>query len=174
MTSSSEPKEPALRRRKGMQALGGPINKLTRQTFGERGLADGAIVNNWATIAGDMLATASLPEKIAYVAGQKGRGTLHLRVANSGLATEIQHLEPLLLERVNSYFGYQAVARLKLIHGPLPPPTKGNAFELIPLSDEQTRSLASDLANVEDPDLKAVLEKLGQSVIGRRAKLGEK
>jgi len=168
MVSTSKPTDSTVKRRKGMQALGGPITKLTRQTFGERGLADGAIVNNWATIAGDMLASASLPEKIAYVAGQKGRGTLHLRVANSGLATEIQHLEPLLLERVNSYFGYQAVARLKLIHGPLPPPAKGKAFELQPLSDEQTRALAGDLVNVDDPDLKAALEKLGQSVIGRR------
>ncbi len=172
----AETKSPptTVRRSYKMTALGATVNKLTRQTYGQRGLADGAVIHNWPTIIGDMLAGACQPEKIAYNKGERGRGTLYLRVANSGLATEIQHLEPLVLERVNSYFGYQAVARLKLIHGPLPEPAPKAEPVLRPLSNQQTDALAKELCNVSDPDLKAALESLGQSVLGRRSKIDGK
>jgi hypothetical protein len=161
-------------RSRKMQTVGTSVNKLTRQTFGQRGLADGTIVHNWVSIVGDMLGASSQPEKITYATGQRGRGTLHLRVANSGLATEIQHLEPMVLERVNAYFGYQAVARLKLIHGPLPDPAPIAEPVLRPLNKEQTRALEDELCNVDDPELKAALKGLGQSVKGRRKDIGKK
>jgi len=167
MAETKSPSRPVRRSHK-MQALGATVNKLTRQTFGQRGFADGAIVHNWSLIIGEMLAGACQPEKIAYIKGERGRGTLHLRVANSGLATEIQHLAPLMLERVNAYFGYQAVARLKLIHGPLPKPDPEPVPVLRPLSARQTQALATELCNVSDPELKAALERLGQAVLGRR------
>jgi len=167
--ADTKPLSRPVRRSHKMQVLGATVDKLTRQTFGERGLADGAIVHNWTSIIGDMLAAACQPEKIAYTKGQRGCGTLHLRVANSGLATEIQHLEPLVLERVNAYFGYKAVARLKLIHGPLPEPKPETKPVLRPLNAQQTQALATELCNVSDPELKAALEGLGQSVLGRRA-----
>ena len=50
---------------------------------------------------------------------------MHLRVASGGLAMELQHFEPVLVERINAYFGYPAVARVKLIQGPLPAPAGG-------------------------------------------------
>jgi len=169
MTEPTAPLKPVKRMRK-MQALGATVSKLTRQAFGQRGLVDGKIVHDWPLIIGDLLAAASLPEKISYTKGQRGRGTLQLRVANSGLATEIQHLEPVILERVNAYFGYQAVARLKLVHGPLPEPKPETQSVLRPLTERQARSLADELTTVDDPELKAALKGLGQSVIGRQKK----
>ena len=165
----AEPKPPLkpIHRHRKMQALGVTVDKLTRPVFGQRGLVDGKIIHHWPEIIGDMLATGCLPEKISYTKGERGRGTLQLRIANSALATEIQHLEPVILERVNTYFGYQAVARLKLVHGPLPQQKPKNTPVVHPLNENQTRSLVSDLASVDDPELKAALESLGKSVIGR-------
>jgi len=168
-----DPKSPPrqVKRQRKMLTLGATVSGLTRQTYGQRGFADGEIIRNWPFIIGDMLAGVCLPEKIAFSKGERGRGTLHLRVANSGLATEIQHLQPLVLERVNSYFGYQAVARLKLIHGPLPTPVATAPYIPAPLSKAQDQALAHELGNISDPELRKALERLGRAVIGRREKV---
>jgi hypothetical protein len=172
MADSKTPQN-IIRRDKKMRALGASIDKLTRQSFGQRGLTDGKIIHHWPEIIGEMMAVGSLPEKITYTKGQRGRGTLHLRVSNSGLATEIQHLEPMILERVNTYFGYQAVARLKLNHGPLPEPEPERSPAVRPLNEDQKSSLAEDLAIIKDPELKTALDGLGKAVIGRGNKQNE-
>jgi len=150
------------------RSLGRTLSGVTKPMFGERGLADGAIVTDWPEIAGPELARHSQPEKIAYPGQQRAEGTLHLRIDHSGMATELQHLEPLVIERVNAYFGYRAVATLKLIHGPLPDRETPPRREIKPLDPEQQEALADDLMNVEDADLRQALERLGAAVLGRR------
>jgi hypothetical protein len=142
------------------------VAKLTNPVFKRRGLASGAIVNDWPAIAGPYLAARSAPEKIVYPAGENSEGTLHLKTDSGGLATELQHLEPVLLERVNTYFGYRAVARLKLFQGPLkvrgrePPPLRS-----LHLAEE--KDLLAHLLAVDDPNLRQALERLGRAVRAR-------
>jgi hypothetical protein len=147
------------------------VRRLTRPLFGKRGLADGRIVAEWAEIAGPLLAGASLPERIAYPTGERIDGTLHLKVAPGGLATEIQHVEPLLIERINGHFGYRAVARLRLVQGPLPPPPP-TPEPLPPLDAEAEARLAETLAGVADTALRARLESLGRAVLAPGRKPG--
>ena len=156
-------------RRGGAGTLGRSVSWITKPIFGKRGLADGVIVKDWAEIAGSDLARCSQPEKIAYPGRERIEGTLHLRINHSGIAPELQHLEPLVLERINGYFGFKAVARLKLIHGPLPkrPPVHEPVSR--PLNETEERALVDDLVDVEDPDLRHALEGLGRAVMGRRA-----
>ena len=155
------------RRGGGPRALAAVVAAVTRPLFGRRGLADGAIVGDWAAVVGPRLAELSAPERIVYPRGERRQGTLHLRVAGGSLAVELQHLEPLVVERVNGYFGYQAVARLKLIHGPLPAPEPTATpapRALTPAEDEMLRRL---LAGVEDRELQGALESLGRAVRAR-------
>lgn len=154
-------------RRRGTSALGAAIARLTKPIFAKRGLAAGAIVAEWAAIVGPKLADESAPEKIVYPTGQNTEGTLHLRVANGGLAVELQHLQPLLLERINGYFGYRAVARLRLTQGPMtkPPARAGGAPRALEPAEEE--ALARSLADVADPDLRARLEALGRAILAR-------
>ena len=149
------------------QALGKSIAKLTRSTFSKRGFADGEILHRWPAIVGELLSGASHPEKIVYPSNKNGDGTLHLRVGNPGLALDIQHMEPMILQRINGHFGYRAVSRLKLIQAPLPPSKEKTALQTRPLSAAEAQSLKETLGSVTDPDLKHALENLGQSVTGR-------
>lgn len=149
------------------QALGKSISQLTRSTYQKRGFADGEILHRWPAIVGEMLSRASHPEKIVYPSNKNGEGTLHLRVGNPGLALDIQHMEPMILERINGHFGYRAVSRLKLIQAPLPPGKEKSAFQPRPLNAGEAQTLKDTLAPVEDPELKQMLERLGQSVTGR-------
>ncbi len=150
-----------------MRALAETIAKVTRPMFGRRGFAGGAIVAEWPAIVGESLANHSAPEKVSYPPGSTTEGTLRLRIARGGLATELQHLEPVLIERINGYFGYRAVSRLQFVHGPLPERSSPKPPSTRPLTPEEEQILADHLATIEDPKLRQVLEDLGRSIIGR-------
>ena len=124
----------------------------------------------WAAVVGEELARLSAPVKLSFGTpgakdvGARVKGTLQLRVA-PGTAVEFQHLEPVIVERINTFFGYRAVARLALRQGPLPrraiapPPPRA-------LSVAESNSLKSSLDLIVDPELRAALERLGRAVIG--------
>lgn len=156
-------------RGRGPSALGAAIARLTKPLFAKRGLADGAIVAEWAAIVGPTLANQSAPEKIVYPGGQSTEGTLHLRIASGGLAVELQHLQPLLLERINSYFGYRAVARLRLIQAPVPKPPARVAGTPRALEPAEEEALARSLAGVADADLRVRLDALGRAILAHGA-----
>ena len=72
----------------------------------------------------------------------------------SGLALEIQHRTPLLIERVNLFLGRAAVARIVLVQGPLPlPPRREPPLQRV-LSPEETRALDDQIRVVSDPELR--------------------
>ena len=84
------------------------------------------------------------------------------------MAIELQHLEPLLVERINGYFGFKAIERLKVTQGPI------NKSEAKPdprpreLEPEEETNLADSLMEVDDPELRQALTGLGRSVMGRK------
>ena len=157
------------RRGGGPRALAGSLAAVTKTVFARRGFADGAILKDWALIAGEPVAAHSQPEKIAYAKGAGDGGTLHLRIENGSIATELQHLEPLLIERVNGYFGFKAVDRLRITQGPLPESAARPNWTPRPLEAAEEAGLAENLMDVEDEDLRRALKALGRAVIGRRS-----
>ena len=144
--------------------------KITKPIFGGRGFADAAIVKDWPTLAGEHLASHSAPEKITYPQGRKNKGTLHLRVDNGGLAMEVQHLQGVLIERINAYFGFGAVESIRITQGPLPERPTTSLPPLKSLSELEERGLLNCLSDVDDPQLHQVLERLGRGVLGKTFK----
>jgi len=149
-----------------MRAIASPLGKITRTAVRRRGFAEGAILSDWPAIVGPLLARTTCPLKVSFPRGERGDGTLHLRVASSALSTEITHLQPLIIERINAYFGYGAVSRLALTHGPLPERVKAKPPRPAPTA-ERKQAVAEVLQEITDPDLKAALERLGLA-LGRR------
>jgi hypothetical protein len=143
-----------------MVAVAVPVERVTRPVFGRHGFVNGALVVDWPAIVGSAVAAHTLPLRIKFPPRVRAEGTLVVKVASSAFATELQHLEPLILERINGYFGYRAVARLNLRHGPLPlraavrPPPEPPATLAAPA--------AAALATVDDPELRDALERLGR------------
>lgn len=144
------------------------VDRLTKGMLGRHGFAHGAIVTKWPDIVGQDMARHTQPEKIVFSRDGVSGGTLHLRCDSGALATELQHMEPQILDRINTFFGYQAVVRIKLVQGPLPRVQGGLKRQVPrPLSPEEAKDLAGAVANVDDPELREALERLGQSVLGR-------
>lgn len=150
------------------KALAEAVASITKPAFAKRGLSSAAIVNRWPDIIGPMLAAHSAPERIVYPKGERVGGTLFLRIDSGSLAVELQHLQPLLMERINGYIGYRAVADIKILQGPLPPRTEAPPPRVRPLNAGEEKALEQCLISVDDPGLRASLEALGRSVMGRR------
>ena len=112
----------------------------------------------WSAIAGAELAALTWPEGL-------GRdGALRLRVV-PGFALELQHRTPLVIDRINGFFGREAVARLVLVQGPLPLPGPAARMSEPTLTGDAARELDSRLAGVADPELRGALAGLGRLVL---------
>jgi hypothetical protein len=148
-------------RRPGFRAAGASLPRVVAPIVARHG---GGVLarlkSDWAAIIGTELAGATWPEAL-------GRGgVLKLRVA-SAKALEIQHRAPLLVERINLFFGREAVTRLALVQGPLPLPELAGVRELVrPLAAGETVALDRQLAEIDDPELRQALGRLGRAVIG--------
>ena len=145
----------------GMAAVAVVAERVTRPLFGRFGFASGALVADWPAIVGSAVAAHTLPLRIKFPPKRRSEGILVIKVASSAFATELQHLEPLVLERINGHFGYRAVARLQLRHGPLPP---RRPLRPVPPEGAADPALAETLAVVDDPELRAALERLGRHI----------
>ncbi len=87
------------------------IEPLIKPIYKKHGFAEYRILTEWNKIAGDDLASCSLPQKLTSTRNQHG-GILHI-LAASGRALELQHMEPVILDRIATYFGYRAVQKIK-------------------------------------------------------------
>ncbi len=150
-------------RRGGMRALAVSLPKVMEKAVGRRGLAEAGLIADWPGVVGDHLARICLPRRLKFPnRAQRVGGTLILKV-ESGHALALQHLEPQLIERINAYLGFAAVARLRLQQGPLPGPVEKSGDARRRLSAAETEALAVRIGVVEDDDLRQALMKLGKA-----------
>lgn len=167
MTEESKKADPA-RRLNAPKALGLALGRLTRPVLRKRGAALADILSRWTEIAGPLLAAETQPERLIYAAGAGHGATLEIAVSPA-FALELQHLSPLIVEKVNGYFGYQAISGLRLKQMPVRRLSESPAPRARPVRDltpaEQAR-LAAMLEGVEDKSLRQALESLGRSLLG--------
>ncbi|HEY9079568.1 DUF721 domain-containing protein [Magnetovibrio sp.] len=144
------------------------VDRLTKRLLGKHGFTHGAIVTKWPEIVGDTMARHTQPEKIVFSRDGATGGTLHLKTDSGAFATQLQHQEPQIIERINTFFGYRAVVRIKLIQGPLPQgaPDQPNQPPR-PLNEAEAADLSHTVALVDDPEIQEALARLGANIKGR-------
>jgi hypothetical protein len=154
------------KRRGSLRAIAAEIPQIAAPALGKRGFGEAQLVTHWDAVIGDDLAAKTAPERLSFARGERKGGTLRLRVA-PGFAVEAQHLEPVLIERINAFFGYGAVARLAFVQGPLPT-SAVSAPPLRPLAPAEREAIEARVAAVPDPELRAALARLGTAVAASR------
>jgi hypothetical protein len=147
------------------QSLGSLLPKVARPVLGRHGLAAGGIVADWPSIVGTQLAECCVPMRLAFPPGERSAGTLHLRVQGS-LALELQHLEPVVLERINSYFGYRAVVRLRIQQGPVPRPARRKSPPVAVHSEDP--AVDAQVDTIADEELRHRLGQFGRALKARK------
>src|SRR6476659_11365952 len=93
------------------RAAGELVGEIGGVAFRRFGFVQSAVVERWSEIVGERYARVSLPESIRFPAGKKAGGTLTLTVEGAH-APLMQHLAPMNIERVNRFFGYEAVTKI--------------------------------------------------------------
>jgi len=83
-------------------------------------------------------------------------------------ALEVQHRAPLLIERINLFFGRCIVTRLALVQGPLPLDSPSNDARSRPLVAEEPDAVDERLTGIADPQLRAALVRLGRALAATR------
>jgi hypothetical protein len=159
--------QPGDGRRRSMSALGASVERITRQVLGKRALAEASLISEWPSVVGQEFARACQPRRLVFPDRKARReATLVLRV-KPGEATRLAHLEPVLVDRVNGFFGYQAVKRLKLEQGQLldrtPPPRPRPQPSL---DDSESRAARERIGQIDDDRLRDALSRLSDRLSG--------
>jgi hypothetical protein len=140
--------------------MGEMLPDIGGTAFRRFGFVQSSIVSRWKEIVGDRYATVSAPESIRFPHGKRADGVLTLAVAGAH-APMMQHVVPVIIERVNRFFGYAAIARVTIRQGEVAKPAPARKRpELVALPVE----LGDSLRTIADPELKAVLESLARGV----------
>ena len=149
----------------------GTIRKRLTKAASEKGFAEPDVLLRWAEAVGPHLSDLCEPVKVTY--GGSIGATLLVRVT-SGRAPEVMHQEPQIIERINRFYGYKAISRLRLTqatgqrgfaeHGPAfqGPAAKPALREPAPEALRKAERLTKDLKN---PDLRAALTRMGGWVL---------
>lgn len=133
--------------------------------YAKQGFASRELVTRWPEIAGAQVARFSEPLKIQWPRPVEGQpqepATLILRVEGP-MALEIQHSSDAILQRVNRFFGWNAVGKIALRQAPLSRPQPRRAAR--PVDPAAVARVADSLPAVQDDALRAALARLGASI----------
>jgi hypothetical protein len=159
-----------LRKRGTTRSFARPLAQLSQRfltdAFGKQGFASSELVTRWADIVGAEIASDAEPVKIQWPRRETDppeTATLVLRV-DGPTAIEIQHQSGVILERVNRFFGWQAVGRLALRQAPL---TRRGKKRRPVLDPAQVERIAATLPQVEHDGLRNALARLGAAIKGK-------
>lgn len=159
--------------RPGRMARPKPLAEYVEPCIGRaiaaQGFTGADIVVSWPDIVGERLGAVSQPIKVEWPRRPKSEhdappqpATLVVRVEGA-FALEMQHLAPLLMERVNAVYGWRCIGRIVLKQGPVrrnaPPSPERH------IGEAESRRVADATAPVADDPLRAALQRLGTAVL---------
>ncbi len=158
------------------KAVGSMVPSVTRKAFERFGFSTAALLTDWAGIVGNDLARYTSPDRLKWPrAGHESDGeggperqaaTLILRV-DLGRGLDIQYRTRQIIERINSHFGYRAVAELRIIQAPVEGALPPAPVAKPPRRAFDRASTEPLVAAVADEGLRAALEKMQAGLTNR-------
>ena len=147
----------------GLERLTMEIKHITQPILGQRGFAGTDILSYWDDIVGEHLAKGIRPEKLTFEKENRTNGTLHVKSAGGAFAILFEHQKHKVMERINFFFGYPAVGKIKISQGKIsfkmPPPVMPKKF----VTPQQVDELKAKVAPIEDETLREMVYQLGLS-----------
>lgn len=153
------------------RSIGSFVPKLTQTIFEKYGFSAATLLTDWAVIVGPDIAAYTAPERLKWARGadinphadDNGCGrpgaTLMLRV-EPVRALDVSYRSRQLIDRINAYFGYRAVAELRLVQAPIKPPAPPAMPPLAIAAAPPT----ADVSAIDDEPLRSALANLEASI----------
>ncbi|WP_282586523.1 DUF721 domain-containing protein [Lichenifustis flavocetrariae] len=134
--------------------------------LGKHGFGEADVLMHWPEIVGESLAGRCQPLRLQWRPRKAGGADLAVEPATlvvrveGGSALVLQHMGPVIIDKVNTYLGWRCVGKIALRQGPLPmePRRRPKARVPDPQAIAEAREAVSD---VEDPALREALARLG-------------
>jgi hypothetical protein len=145
------------------------INKNYSSKFGK---IEFLILSKWPQIVGTFFADHSEPDKISRITDDFSefdepifKNFLHVRVSPAA-AVEFQHYKDTIIEKINSFFGYKAIADLRLQQNFIPKKKINNAEILYnkEISEVEKESIKNEIGIIHDKELEKSIVNLGASI----------
>ena len=164
MTEKCKKNEYHRRTYEGLAPLTREVQSITRPILGRRGFAEIDILGSWEDIVGSDLARGILPEKLTFEKDKRINGTLFVKSAGGAFATLFEFQKQRVMERINCFFGYPAVAQIKIRQG---------ALKLKSESIKSTRSLTAmeekelnkRVSGIKDEALRRQTYEIGKAIL---------
>lgn len=158
---------------KGPRQIAEIANPLVDPVLARRAGISTGLISAWDEIAGETFAASTRPEKIRWPKREPGADERfspgELVIACEGArALFLMHQEAEILSRINAYFGFPAVSRMRIVQKPVSNAPRRSSAR--PLDALQRRRLSTMLDGVEDGPLRTALTKLGEGVLGQAPK----
>lgn len=157
----------------GLKSMSENICSLAQKLLGNKGMTEIEILAQWKNIVGAELSQTTLPMKIDFKRGERTDGVLHLMCQTGADALEIQHKSQMIIEKVNTFFGYKAVAQIKTMQNASlslnenPIKNEDNPNKNL-VSAQEENYIKQIVKDVQNEGLKSRLESLGNKIFGHK------
>lgn len=161
------------RRLTSARPLGELISRPISNAVKKRGFATADILSDWPDIVGERYAARVQPARLNWPRATGGAGddapdpatlTVH---TDGATALFLSHELPTLIDRINAYFGWAAVGRIKIVQRPVVARKKADPAPLRELTRDEEDELSKKVSEVTAPHLRRALERLGRAVIAK-------
>ena len=142
------------------------VEKIVKQALGTKNFSSAGLISHWSDIVGQEEAQHCLPLSLRFPKGEQKEGTLTVK-CRASYALELQHRQIEFLSRINAYFGYKAIARLKIQQGQIFAKKK-RAVSLPVLSEKDVKALENELSEIPESTLRERLSRFGKVILQRK------
>ncbi|MBG6146120.1 hypothetical protein IWQ51_004269 [Labrenzia sp. EL_142] len=150
------------------------VGKAMTPACRKRGFASVDIVTAWPDIVGERYGTRVLPDKLIWPRQpelsdpEKPPQPATLVVHTDGAtAMMLSHDSAQVIERINTFYGWAAIGRIKILQKPVRTKQAEQPKPLRSLTEREEEKLDKSLEGVENDRLREALKKLGAQVIAK-------
>ena len=144
------------------RAVSEMLPEIGGAAFRRFGFVQSSVVSRWPEIVGQRYAGISAPESIRFPPGKRSGGLLTL-VVEGAHAPMMQHVAPVIVERVNRFFGYPAVERIQFRQA-MVQLARSRKRASPPAVEALPTELGDSLRGIDDPELRLCLEALARGI----------
>ena len=148
----------------GLAPLIKEVQKITETALGARGFTGTDILSSWKDIVGADLAQGITPEKLTFERDKRTNGTLYVKSVGGAFAMIFEHQKNRVIEQINCFFGYPAVAQIKIRQGALKLKRSISKTQRS-LNIQEKKELAERVSLITDENLRERAFRVGQALL---------